>query len=129
MFKPKYLNYISLQVMDEGKIAEFDAPYILLQSNNGLFRKLVDRNGTRQASKLKSSLMKIILQKLMILNLMSILNKIQTQIQTQGFSRVFYSFSLGNIEKYNIFIKNIFLFFMFFFLESLIINQNSLIDL
>lgn len=53
MFKPKYLNYISLQVMDEGKIAEFDAPYILLQSNNGLFRKLVDRNGTRQASKLK----------------------------------------------------------------------------
>lgn len=39
--------------MDEGEIAEFDAPYILLQSNNGLFRKLVDRNGTSQASKLK----------------------------------------------------------------------------
>ena len=39
--------------MDEGKIAEFDAPYILLQSNNGLLRKLVNQNGTSQASKLE----------------------------------------------------------------------------
>ena len=63
--------------------------------------------------------MKIILQKLMILNLMSILNKIQTQIQTQGFSRVFYSFSLGNIEKYNIFYQKHLPVFHVFFLGIL----------
>lgn len=39
--------------MHDGRIAEFDAPHILLGNRYGLLRKLVDQNGPTNASKLK----------------------------------------------------------------------------
>jgi ATP-binding cassette subfamily C (CFTR/MRP) protein 4 len=39
-----------LQVLHEGTIAEFDEPYLLLQSPEGMFRKMVDSTGEQECT-------------------------------------------------------------------------------
>lgn len=41
-------------LMDDGHILEFDHPHILLQRNDGMLTKLVDRTGESTASHLKT---------------------------------------------------------------------------
>ena len=39
----------SFKVLDEGKVIEFNAPYVLLQKTEGFLRKLVDQTGKAEA--------------------------------------------------------------------------------
>ena len=41
------------QVLDAGEVIEYEMPYILLQSNDGLFTKLVKQTGKHMTIKLK----------------------------------------------------------------------------
>ncbi len=43
------MDYDLVLVLDNGKVAEFDQPKILLQNQNGLFTKLVDSTGTESS--------------------------------------------------------------------------------
>lgn len=44
--------HMTTQVLDEGKVVEFDEPCILLQDAGGLFSKMVSETGSAESVKL-----------------------------------------------------------------------------
>ena len=42
-----------MQVLNRGRIKEFDSPHLLLRNRNSLFRKMVKQTGTAAAQKLQ----------------------------------------------------------------------------
>jgi len=42
-----------IMVIHEGKIAEFDTPNCLLQSNDGYFKKLIEQTGEKESKRLE----------------------------------------------------------------------------
>lgn len=46
------LLYVWLQVLDAGRIQEYDEPYVLLQNQDGLFYQMVQQTGRAEAASL-----------------------------------------------------------------------------
>lgn len=44
--------YVWLQVLDAGRIREYDEPYVLLQNQDGLFYQMVQQTGRAEAASL-----------------------------------------------------------------------------
>lgn len=44
--------YVWLQVLDAGRIQEYDEPYVLLQNQEGLFYQMVQQTGRVEAASL-----------------------------------------------------------------------------
>ena len=52
--RKEFTLFLHLQVLDQGKIKEFDEPAALLQNPSGHFRRLVDQAGRNEAARLES---------------------------------------------------------------------------
>lgn len=50
--KPTIVLCIWLQVLDAGRIQEYDEPYVLLQNQDGLFYQMVQQTGRAEAASL-----------------------------------------------------------------------------
>ena len=48
------IDFDKILVMDDGRVAEYDAPHVLLAKEDGLFSALVDATGERSAAELRS---------------------------------------------------------------------------
>lgn len=44
--------YVWLQVLDAGRVQEYDEPYVLLQNQEGLFHQMVEQTGKAEAASL-----------------------------------------------------------------------------
>jgi len=49
---PLFILYVWLQVLDAGRIQEYDEPYVLLQNHDGLFYQMVQQTGRAEAASL-----------------------------------------------------------------------------
>lgn len=49
------LLFPDFQVLDEGRLVEFDEPYLLLKNPKGVFTQLVEQTGTRSVDVLRES--------------------------------------------------------------------------